>query len=120
MKNILLVAAGGGLGSAARYAFSFFYRAGSFPFVTLLINIFGSFLLGVLMGISLSEAGLKEEYKLLFGVGFCGGFTTFSAFSLENLKLLQAGKYTLFFIYVGLSVTSGLLAAWLGFKITNQ
>ena len=116
---MLLVAAGGGIGSAARYAVYLYSRMQPFPYATLFINLVGSFLLGIFMGLGLEKTS-GESYRLLFAVGICGGFTTFSTFSFENVKLLQAGRYNLFFIYVFTSVITGIIAAWLGFKLINH
>lgn len=120
IKNILLVAAGGGIGAVLRYVTSVLLHNNSFPFATLLINIAGSFAIGIIMAMSLkSPAQLAETGRLFLATGICGGFTTFSTFSYENIQLLQAGKYNLAFIYIFASVTAGLLAAWLGFKLLN-
>jgi fluoride exporter len=120
IKNFLLVAAGGGIGAMLRYAIFILLQNNQFPTATLIINITGSFAIGIIMAMSLkSSPQLTEAGKLFLATGICGGFTTFSAFSYENIQLLQAGKYNLAFIYIFASVAAGLLAAWLGFKIFN-
>lgn len=120
IKNFLLVAAGGGIGAVLRYAISILLQNNQFPTATLIINIIGSFAIGIIMAMSLkSSPQLTETGKLFLATGICGGFTTFSAFSYENIQLLQAGKYNLAFIYIFASVAAGLLAAWLGFKLFN-
>ncbi len=121
IKNILLVAAGGGIGAALRYGFYLLLKPQAFPYATLIINIAGSFLLGIIMAISIKENNtLPENTRLFLATGICGGFTTFSTFSYENIYLLQAGKYNLAFIYIFASVVAGIAAAWLGFKLINQ
>lgn len=120
IKNVLLVAAGGGIGSALRYWIYLLFKTQSFPFATLLINIAGSFLIGIIMGLAIRENNVPADYKLFLATGICGGFTTFSAFSYENVSLLQAGKFNLAFIYILASVTAGIAATWLGFKLINH
>ena len=121
VKNLLLVAAGGSIGAALRYGVYFLIKPQPFPYVTLLINIAGSFVLGIIMALSIKDVPtLKESYRLFLATGICGGFTTFSSFSYENIYLLQAGKYNLAFIYILASVVAGIAAAWLGFKLVNH
>jgi fluoride exporter len=117
IKNILLVAAGGGLGAVLRYGVYLLSKPQAFPYSTLLINIAGSFLLGMIMALGLKNGNFKESAKLFLATGICGGFTTFSTFSFENIELLQQGKYNLAFIYIVASVLAGIAAAWFGFKL---
>ena len=90
MTGFLLVAAGGAVGASARYAATLLMRPGSgtFPWYTLGVNVVGSFLLGLLMAL-LPEGDAGERLRLLLGVGVLGGFTTFSAFSVDALTLAQ-------------------------------
>jgi len=120
IKNLLLVAAGGGIGAALRYCIYYFIRNQSFPFATLMINVTGSFFLGLIMAYSFKNGDFSEGAKLFIATGICGGFTTFSTFSFENLELLQQGKFNLAFIYIISSVLAAIIAAWLGFKLLNQ
>ena len=121
IKNLLLVAAGGSIGAVLRYWIYLALKPQPFPYATLMINITGSFLLGIIMALSIKETNiLRESYKLFLATGICGGFTTFSTFSYENIYLLQEGKYNLAFIYILASVVAGITAAWLGFKLINQ
>jgi CrcB protein len=118
IRNLFLVAAGGGIGAMMRYTISLLLQNYNFPVATLLINIIGSFFMGVIMAFSLRTTGnLSDAGKLFLATGICGGFTTFSAFSYENLQLLQSGKYNLAFVYIIASVLLGLLAAFFGFKL---
>ena len=119
IKNFFLVAIGGGLGAMLRYAASLLIRTDShFPLATLLINIAGSFFIGSIMALGVrSSANISEAGKLFWATGICGGFTTFSAFSYENLQLFQLGRYNLAFVYIMLSVLLGLSATWIGFKL---
>ncbi|MBC7867059.1 MAG: fluoride efflux transporter CrcB [Gloeobacteraceae cyanobacterium ES-bin-316] len=120
LKNLLLVAAGGSIGAVLRYAVLFFVKNQPFPFATLLINLAGSFILGIIMAWSFKNEQSSEGVKLFLATGICGGFTTFSGFTSENLNLLQAGKYSLAFVYCTASVVAGIAAAWLGFKFLNH
>ncbi len=119
IKNLLFVAAGGGIGAVLRYGMYLLLKPQPFPTTTLLINVAGSFLIGIIMAYSLKENSFSESAKLFLATGICGGFTTFSAFSLENIQLLQAGKYNLAIIYIIISVVAGIASAALGFKLIN-
>lgn len=120
IKNLILVAAGGGIGAVIRYWLFFLVKNQPFPYATFVINIVGSFALGLIIAWSLKVENFPEGAKLFLTVGICGGFTTFSTFSLENLLLLQEGKYNLAFVYIVSSVVVGIIAAWFGFKLMNQ
>jgi fluoride exporter len=89
-----------------------------FPYGTLTVNIVGSFLVGVIYMAALRKAGLSENGRLFMGVGFCGGFTTFSAFALENFNLMQEKLLGTSILYISLSVVAGILAlaagVWVG------
>jgi fluoride exporter len=114
--HVLAVGIGGFLGSIARYASTLFLAKRmdiSFPYPTLAINIIGSFLLGIFLGYSL-QANKNESFKLFLTTGFCGGFTTFSAFALENVNLLQNKMTGASVLYVILSVVCSVLAAFAG------
>lgn len=120
IKNILLVAAGGSIGAVLRYGISLMFPQQAFPYATLFINLAGSFLLGAILALSLKNEDLPAGFKLFLATGICGGFTTFSGFSGENLGLLQTEKYNQFFLYITTSVAGGILATWLGFKLIQQ
>lgn len=123
MKDLLLVAAGSALGGATRFLVSGFFLGESFPFSLLTINLIGSFLAGVWMGslpILSEQMGSAEQVlkiQLFIAVGILGGFTTFSAFSLETIKLLQHKQIAPAFYFVALSVFGSLLLTVAGFKI---
>jgi CrcB protein len=120
-KNILFVFIGGGTGSVLRYVCSLlefkFFAEQTFPISTFLVNIVGCFIMGLFVGMFAQHEILDEKLRLLLAVGFCGGFTTFSAFGYENVRMLENGQYLLFSLYVGGSVIGGLLAAWGGRRI---
>ncbi len=117
IKNLLLVGLGGSIGSMTRYAASFLIRSKLFPYTTLSVNIIGSFIIGVVFAMSIKEAGLSNNWRLFLATGICGGFTTFSAFSLENMGLLQSGKIGMALTYIILSVVLGVTATFLGYQL---
>lgn len=115
--NILLVGAGGFVGSAARYSVSLLVKGlgweWKWPLVTFLVNLVGSVLIGILWGKAMQ--GTEPRLILTLGIaGFCGGFTTFSAFSLEIVELLRAGDYGLGLAYIAASVVLCVGGAFLG------
>ena len=122
IKNLLIVGFGGAGGSMLRYAVQKVFNVHSavvFPTGTLLVNIAGCFLIGVLWSVVSRSLSWNEEMKLLLMTGFCGGFTTFSAFTLEGIGLLKESKTSLFIIYVTASVVGGLLATLIGIRIAK-
>jgi len=120
LKNFLLVGLGGGIGSMLRYATSLLFTSRYFPYATLAVNILGSFIIGLVLGMSLKSEYFLSNLKLFLGTGICGGFTTFSSFSAENLELFQTGKTFSALIYIAVSVISGIAAAWFGYKLLNS
>jgi len=111
--KLLIIGFGGFIGSVARYLTVKLIddKVNSlFPYGTLMVNIVGSFLLGLIYMLALRKAGLTENGRLFLGVGFCGGFTTFSAFALENFNLLQQKFPGTSILYITISVVAGVLA----------
>lgn len=122
IKPLLIVGLGGALGSILRYSCQRFLpgiTGTGFPFNTLMVNLAGCFLIGLLFGWSVRTVGEAEDLKLLAITGFCGGFTTFSAFSIETLQLIKADKWVWAIGYIALSVVIGILLTFLGYKITQ-
>jgi len=116
------VAAGGALGSMARFWLTGAVAALTgprFPYGTLLINILGSFVIGVVAGLTLTpeRMGMHPDLRIFLMVGICGGFTTFSAFSLQTLELLQAGAVVPALLYVVASVLLCVLFVWFGWAL---
>lgn len=113
LYKLLIIGLGGFLGSVARYMTAKFVDdklSPVFPYGTLTVNILGSFLLGIIYIIALRKAGLTENGRLFLGVGFCGGFTTFSAFALENFSLMQEKLVGTSLLYISVSIVGGILA----------
>ena len=117
LKNILLVGLGGAAGSMLRYAFSVWFKHASFPLATFLVNVIGSFIIGLVFAYSLRSESFATNWRLFLAAGICGGFTTFSAFSLESLQLLQQQRVGIFFLYVIGTVMLGLAATWFGYSL---
>lgn len=123
LRNILLVGLGGSAGSILRYLTSVFvqkYFQSAFPFATFTANILGCLLIGFLIGTFEKHEVVQTDLRLLFITGFCGGYTTFSAFAAENVQLLQSGNTTTAFIYIGISIVICLLAVWSGMAISKM
>ena len=117
MLKYILVMAGGGLGSLARYAAGLAIMSrfgGRFPLGTMAINVSGSFLIGLLMVLFTERFQPHPNYRLLLVVGFLGGYTTFSSFEYETLALMRGGGVWLGLINVIGSVVLGFVAVWLG------
>jgi CrcB protein len=91
-----------------------------FPFATLIVNVGGCFLIGVLFALSDRGNLLSPEWRIFLTTGFCGGFTTFSTFSYESLLLVQDGEYLYLAAYVAISVFVGLAATYLGILLIRS
>lgn len=122
MKQVLLVFLGGGLGSAARYGVSkwLYSPAQAIPYGTLLANVIGSLLIGIILGYSLKSNALSQQATLLLATGFCGGFTTFSTFAYENHNFLKTGDFLNFGIYTVGSFALALLAVFAGMWLSKN
>lgn len=121
-KAILLIGIGGGIGSIFRYLTTVVvskYFQSNFTLATLLVNILGCLLIGLLIGFFDKQEIINHDIRLLLITGFCGGFTTFSAFASENFHLFQSGNSLAAYLNIGLSVFVGLFAVWLGINITK-
>ena len=111
--NCLAVGAGGALGAVARFLLGLIpiKPQNGFPVITLFINVAGAFFIGILAALASKISGLDSRLLLFLKAGFCGGFTTFSTFSLETLQLFQNGRTALGILYIILSLLLGIGAA---------
>ncbi|MEQ1553910.1 MAG: fluoride efflux transporter CrcB [Ferruginibacter sp.] len=119
LKNILLVGLGGSIGAMLRYIITLLLKVQNFPYQTLLVNIIGSLVIGLVFGLSAKNHNFPESLKLFLATGICGGFTTFSAFSIENMNMLKQGNYLLAILYIFASITLCIIAVFAGFKLIN-
>jgi fluoride exporter len=121
-RILLLIGIGGLIGSIGRYLTTltlnrFFHS--SFPYGTLTTNVLGCLAVGITFGLSERYAWLTPEWRLFLLTGVWGGYTTFSAFALENVKFLQDGQYLMFAVYSLLSFSLGLVALFLGLSLVK-
>ena len=119
----LLIMAGGALGSACRYALQGWaqrFSDGSFPVGTLTVNVVGCFIIGVLNMLFTGPSPIRIEYRVGVLVGLLGGFTTFSAFGWETFALASEGQLAGAAMNVVLSVTFGMAAVWLGYRLAER
>jgi fluoride exporter len=117
------IAAGSAIGGVSRYLLGGFLQrqtGGTFPIGTLVINISGSFLLGLILRYAVETPTLTPEARAFLTVGFCGGYTTFSTFSYETVALMEDGQWPRAALYVALSVGVSVLAAFLGFAAARE
>jgi len=116
------VVVGSAAGGGARFLVGSFIQArtgGTFPFGTLLVNVAGSFLVGLFLRYSMESVAISADVRGLLTAGFCGGFTTFSTFSWETLRLVEDGNYARATAYVLASVGLSLAAAFAGIGLAR-
>jgi CrcB protein len=117
LKNILTVMLGSGIGGALRFISSEYIKQlvpTRFPLSTFVVNLMGCFIIGIIYAISMKGNQDSNGMKLLLATGFCGGFTTFSAFTSENLELIRSGNQLTALFYILTSVVLGILATYFG------
>ena len=116
MKQLLLVFIGGGFGSALRFVIGKYMNSTEtgIPWGTFTANILGSLIIGIILGLAAKNDALSSNQTLLLATGFCGGFTTFSTFSLEVYELLVEGRFTVALAYMAATLLGCLLALAVG------
>ena len=120
MLNVLAVFLGGGAGSLIRYMVNTLftkYNILNFPYATLFVNIVGSFILGIFFVFFINKTNLHPAWRLALSVGFCGGLTTFSTFSVETFEMIKNGYFFIAAVYIITSVIVCVLAAGAGYYI---
>ena len=117
--GFFFVALGGALGAAGRYALSLIPVRTEFPSITLMTNILGAMAIGFIAGLLGTRDNLSPNVSLFWKTGVCGGFTTFSTFSLEAWQLLEKGNYLLSALYALLSVVCCVAGVWIGRKLSG-
>ncbi|WP_312076693.1 fluoride efflux transporter CrcB [Chryseobacterium sp.] len=120
MRNLLYIFFGGGVGSILRYLVSIYtqklWKLGNFPIGTLLVNVLGCFMIGIFTSYFVKN---DNYLKYLLITGLCGGFTTFSTFSMENYSLWENQQFGTLILYIILSISLGFIAVFGGMKIQN-
>ena len=119
IKTILLVGLGGFIGSTLRYLVSVIIKFPLFPLATLTVNIVGSFIIALVLGFAMKHQAFEQNWRLFLATGVCGGFTTFSAFSVECVQLIQQQRYQSFILYTSLSLVAGISATFAGLWLTK-
>lgn len=116
MSRFLFICLGGAIGTGARFLISTFAARslGTFPYGTIFINVTGSFLIALVMELSLSSGAITETTRLFLTTGIMGGYTTYSSFNYETLRLVSSGSYDLAGLNFGVTAVGALLAGFAG------
>lgn len=121
MLECLVVGIGGFIGAVCRYLIGLIpLKEGTiFPIKTLIVNILGCFIIGIIAALAAKNNSLNPKIILFLKVGICGGFTTFSSFALETSDLMKSGNIDISLFYIILSIVLGLLAVFAGQKLVS-
>lgn len=122
LKTLVLIGVGGALGSVSRYLSNIWiskYLPSIFPWGTFFVNLLGCLIIGLILGYLERQQLGESEIKFFFATGFCGAFTTFSAFASENMNLMNNGDYFLSILYIAASIILGILAVYSGFGLAK-
>jgi len=115
---ILFVACGSAIGGVCRYLVGIALPAGgSFPWATICVNVLGSLVLGAVSGF-LSRGCGSTVLRAFVVIGFCGGFTTFSTFTNESLRMIESSQWGMLVVYMTVSLLAGIAAVWIGIKLS--
>jgi CrcB protein len=120
LRTLLLIGLGGFLGSISRFLIALGVNRifqSVLPVGTLTVNILGCLLIGIIYSLAEQKNMLSPELRIFLGVGFCGGFTTYSSFAFDKFSLIKTGDFLMLSVYVGASVFLGLIAVYLGSQI---
>lgn len=123
LRTIIMVGAGGFIGSVLRYLINVVIEkqmGSTFPLGTLIANVLGCFVIGIVFAFAEKGNLMSAEWRLFFAVGFCGGFTTFSAFAYNNLNLLKDNSLYYLLLNIGGSLFLGILAVYLGIILVRS
>lgn len=121
--RILLIALFGAVGTLARYALQGLVQVragGTFPYGTLLVNLSGCFLLGLIAQFTMNRMVISPDWRMAIAVGFFGSYTTFSSFGWEAAKMMEDGEWLRASAYVGASVVAGLFLCIAGIRLANK
>ncbi|MCH2648953.1 MAG: fluoride efflux transporter CrcB [Candidatus Poseidoniaceae archaeon] len=119
IQQAALVALGGAIGAVLRFGIGNIIESSEFPLSTIIVNVSGSFILGMLAVMAINN-GYSEELMLFFGTGLLGAFTTMSTFSLETLTLVKNDNYTLALVYACISFILCILFAFVGWELGDR
>lgn len=122
LRTLLIVGSGGFIGTALRYLVQVHaekFLASSFPLGTFLVNVAGSFVIGIIYALAEKGNLMSPEWRIFMAVGICGGFTTFSTFAMDNLNLLKDNSLWQLLLYTGGSLFLGIAAVYLGIVLTR-
>jgi len=119
IRLVTLVATGGAIGAVARYALQQWLPADSLPWGTMVANLSGSLLLGLLLGAVAAGATVSEEAVLIFGTGVLGAFTTMSAFAVDSIRLAETDASSTL-IMITTTILGSIALAWLGWRLSTS
>jgi fluoride exporter len=122
IRTLLIVGTGGFIGTVLRYLVQVYAEKlmnSTFPLGTLLVNVAGSFLIGIVYAFAEKGNLMNSEWRIFLAVGICGGFTTFSTFAMDNLNLMKDNSLLQLMLYAGGSLFLGVMAVYLGIILTR-
>jgi CrcB protein len=121
-RTILIVGTGGFIGSVMRYLLQVFVEnklLSTFPLATMIANIAGSFIIGVVFALA-EKSLMNSDWRIFMSVGICGGFTTFSAFAFNNFNMIKEHTWNQLFLNIGGTMILGILAVYLGIILVRE